>query len=358
MDKQELLDHLDAICDAEGIIMSCQDSLELYSNYKCNLLRPSMPILPSIPEPVPRKVPVEPTNYKYNLGIGCLTSVFLYIAYCFLIGTIFNTNSDSAMFVCLVMALVSPPVITFILNKLSFQRKQAAHNKLADDDFLAAQKKYSIEIAQAQIEYEKQTTVYRKKLEIYNATISMFDLAAKKQEANLHAAQDKLKSLYETKVIYPTFQNLIAIYQIREYLKMGICETLEGPTGAYAQYMLDVHTQKICTSINDMKDSIVSSIKTLGSSLWHMQGALVQEIQKTTHSLDEMRTTISSDLYNLSSDIKEMNSATTSQLDEYFSHANKQLARIGDNIATSAHNQYIEQCLRNVDTYLLRAPTK
>ena len=150
-------------------------------------------------------------------------------------------------------------------------------------------------------------------------------------------------------VLYPSFQNLIAAYQIREYLQMGICEALDGPIGAYAQYMLDVRTERICTSIKDLKVAVVNAIQTL-------QSTLVHELRYIGDSVNEMNTTLDNDLQQLNSSISAMNSASREQIDVHFAKANQYLESMNKNIATSAHNQYIQQRLQNVDTYLLRAP--
>ena len=60
--------------------------------------------------------------------------------------------------------------------------------------------------------------------------------------------------------------------------------------------------------------------------------------------------------YTMKIQMQQLCNARTSQLAAHFNETNRHLSSISKNTAITAHNQYVEQRLRNVDAYLLKWP--
>lgn len=54
--------------------------------------------------------------------------------------------------------------------------------------------------------------------------------------------------------------------------------------------------------------------------------------------------------------MQQLCNARTSLLAAHFNETNRHLSSMSKNTAITAHNQYVEQRLRNVDAYLLKWP--
>lgn len=344
MTKEQLIAYLDAVCDAESAIQSCTDNIALYTAKKRNIVVPNTPTRPMKATVIRQNSkPLELAFFFSGTYITAAITCFFafYLGFGALIYVLFNPANfepTTLMLFSAILALIAPPIAITVVNNKDAERAYMNSTQQADKQYQAAL-----------VNYETNLVTYNKTCDLNNAATTIFDTAIQKQEAFRTEAQSRLNHLYEMNILYPSFRNLIAAYQIREYLQMGICETLDGPTGAYAQYMLDVRTERICTSIKDLKDSLVSAIHSLQSTLVHELRVINTNIDEISHSLDE-------NFNKLNTSIVSMQNATSAQLDAHFTEANHHLSVMSQNISSAAHNQYIQQRLQNVDTYLLRAP--
>lgn len=114
--------------------------------------------------------------------------------------------------------------------------------------------------------------------------------------------------------------------------------------------MNDVRTARICNSITDLK-------RSLTSALYSLQSTLVHELRTVDSNLSDLRRDMSASMNNdLNNRMQQMHNSTHAQLESHYAEANRLLSRMNENASVMAHNQYVEQRLRNVDTYLLKAP--
>lgn len=344
MNKQQLIEYLDAVCDAESAVQACNDAIEDYEQQ----MKRMPPIL--CPQRPTYQTPTLHTEMTWNwetIRSSLTLSAILVIPVGLLLGLLSVSlglipNSAEAAnnlwLPAIILSFIGVPIYFSWADKRDVNQKNSIEKEAA----LSANQK-------AEAYYQQQLSAYQKQTTLNEATLSMLAIGIKKQENLRDNAQDQLTKLYSINVIYPSFQNLIAAYQIREYLKMGICDALEGPTGAYAQYMEDVRTARICNSIIDLKNSLTSAIHGL-------QGTLARELRQVDDNLTALRSEMGSSMNSLTTQMQQMHAATAAQLETHFNEANRHLTRMGENIAISAHNQYIEQRLRNVDAYLLKMP--
>lgn len=328
MDKQALIAYLDAVCDAESAVQACEDAISGYELQKQQIRQPFEPT-----KPVCNTVQSENTGAS---GIG------------YVIGGVLG------FFICAILHESFPSIPILILFPACIFIAAIAAERLLGEWFgtkrqRAGQAKANSAYSDALEQYESNMTVYQEKMRICITATRIIDNTIDKQNSLRSTAQSQLSTLYAMNILHPSCQNLIAAYQIREYLQMGICDTLDGPTGAYAQYMNDVRTARICNSITDLK-------RSLTSALYSLQSTLVHELRTVDSNLSNLRRDMSASMNDLNNRMQQMHNSTHAQLESHYAEANRLLSRMNENASVMAHNQYVEQRLRNVDTYLLKAP--
>ncbi len=344
MTKEQLITYLETVREAEHAVQAINEVLEVCdSELRC------------IASPVP---PLKPEATKVNLpkeyassgaaNVGCFFTVILFFIYCILIGwpayDFFNVQSPfAAPFIVLISAVCAFFTVHYILQHFDQKRYSKEYEQAL------AEAQYQTE--RAILRYEENLIAYHKALSIPTATTDKMTSLYQAQQGYLTQAQERLSHLYDQDIVYPSFRNLVAVSQICEYLKMGISDTLDGPTGAYAQYMNDVHTQMICTSIAELKQAVVGAIHSL-------QASLINELHTINANVNEARLSFSRDIGQLNSNIMSMQHAVGSQLEAQYKIAAQHLSTIDQNLAITAHNQYIQQRFDKIDTYLLKAPVR
>lgn len=73
----------------------------------------------------------------------------------------------------------------------------------------------------------------------------------------LENTKDTLKEFYNSNMlIYPKYQNMLAVTQILEYLQSERCYTLKGPDGAYNLYETELRMNKIIGNLRHILDNL------------------------------------------------------------------------------------------------------
>ena len=170
----------------------------------------------------------------------------------------------------------------------------------------------------------------------------------------------KLEEFYNNGPIYPSYRNMIAVTQLYEYIASGIAPGLEGPDGAYSQYMLDVRTERIRGSINQLQLAVVEGFQMVGSA----QYIIMEELKSSNHLLRNIEyglDSMHSDLNKHMTEIYNETSATTMQLSalgnsaksmsNVLSHINTNTQDTAMNTAIIGFNQYLDMKSRGVDGY-------
>ncbi len=343
MEKQQLMEYLTAVCNAESVAQSCHENIDMLEKKKAMVRNISSPAAPQH----------EPPKTFYNddsIGSllievlflkGFLINIVLSLVFAAFIQTVIGT-SDKAIIISLCTGFVLVCTIRVFIRR---QRSVAKTEQLQAAENARAQQANRI----ADQKYEISYLAYKRGSELRSQLLDALDNAISEQNALLTAATQRLDVLYNMNILHTSCRSLVAAYQIREYLEMGICETLEGPNGAYKQYQYDVLAQRVCTSIDDMK-------KSLSAAIYSLQSTLVQELRQINQSVQDMNTTLHSDFDRVNANIDLFNRQTREQIDAGFRDANEHRANINRNLAISTHNDYIEKRINGVDTYLLKAP--
>ena len=156
--------------------------------------------------------------------------------------------------------------------------------------------------------------------------------------------------LYAMNVLHPSFQNMIAANQIREYLEMGICDELEGTNGAYALYMQDVRANRICKSIDDLRQTVQEGFNEVKGKM----SAVMAELRRTNANIDALNTSINSGFSDMQRAISEGQEKFNANQQASLNEANGYLRSISKTLQDAGHNEYIALKEANVSSYLRR----
>lgn len=121
--------------------------------------------------------------------------------------------------------------------------------------------------------YKKDTMANEK----YNA---MLDEQISENNKTKGQWQQALKLLYEKNIIKPRYQNLAAVSALKGYVEDEICSKLEGPDGAYAQYIEDLRIGRICDSMKDLESKMNQGFRNIQSSQQQMMMRMDDDLRQ------------------------------------------------------------------------------
>lgn len=355
MDKQKLIFGLNAVCEAESALHACNNMIELCRRESSNLA--VLPYKPQKPQPHSIKRESFPaTVYSFSDKAFSGGSVFFPV----LIGSallpllgyilinpgiisspeVFEEALDKALIPISIIAFVLAIVISILIIKARVRRDNAKEQQLAEDRYNEAVQYAEDTYRKAMADYNNAMAIYERKCQMQATAKSSLNTIEQKQYDIQRQIQSKLSTLYEALDIHPNFQNMVAAYQIRDYLSTGICDELTGPHGAYAQYMNDVRASRICDSIDQLRESMEESFSRL-------QDAVIGELSNIHGRLDNL----SYDIQRGFNALHAQNAQNQQILERNFAIANQHLANIETCAAVTAHNQYIANRMRGIDAY-------
>ena len=164
------------------------------------------------------------------------------------------------------------------------------------------------------------------------------------------------QKLYDLNVVYEKFRDPVAEFQLAEYLRMGLVNSLEGPQGGYAFYLNELHANRICGSIQELQRSME---KRLDELIDRMSG-LAEQLRKANQRLHQVRSTV----FDCCEALRSGFAATTDHIsrmsDDVREELDRQARPIRDAVQRSEYNQYLAAMRRELDKYdygRLRVPT-
>lgn len=221
------------------------------------------------------------------------------------------------------------------------------------DDFLDLQKwnkkRIAVQMAGAEV-YEKQMRFYKEACEIEDKAKKEMDVPIAEMDKKCEELKLQRDQLYAMNVLHPNFQNMIAANQIREYLEMGICDELEGTNGAYALYMQDVRANRICESIDDLRQTVQEGFNEVKGKM----SAVMAELRRTNANIDALNTSINSGFSDMQRAISEGQEKFNANQQASLNEANGYLRSISKTLQDAGHNEYIALKEANVSSYLRR----
>lgn len=198
--------------------------------------------------------------------------------------------------------------------------------------------------------YEKQMRFYKEACAIEDKAKREMDTAIDELDKKCKELKLQRSQLYAMNVLHPSFQNMIAANQIREYLEMGICDELEGTNGAYALYMQDVRANRICESIDDLRQTVQEGFSEMKGKM----SAVMAELRRTNANIDAMNASINSGFSDMQRAISEGQKAFNAGQQAGLNEANGYLRSISKTLQDAGHNEYVALKEANVSSYLRR----
>lgn len=362
MERQQLIKYLDAVCDAESAVQACEDIIRGINNEIDALVPPQKPYEPQLlPEPRrdfyrPKDVDMDDFSlfgwlFGWGSALFMFTTFLIAIPVGIVLEQILKSVPDSMVMTLVIVSMAIAAVITLTIGLLIKKKTENKYLLQKQIAAMTAENEYNSAVRENEAENRKRVLKYKQRMQIYNDICSMIIVARKQlqqqldeQLAKRSEIRSKLHTLYSYNVIYDNCRNLIAVFSIREYLKMGICSELEGPSGAYAQYMQDVRAQRICASIDELRAAVVSSVSQLQSAL----RAELNEINSNVLRVgDQLHSSISG-LNRMLSSYQEIGA----RFNDEMNLAQAALDRIVNNTNIISHNQYIMNRMQGISAYL------
>ncbi|MBQ9951347.1 MAG: hypothetical protein IJO98_04320 [Clostridia bacterium] len=320
MNKIQVMEYLKVVCDAENAILACDKAIaDLKSRMGIFWKMPDKPVEPQmeVVTPVrPRLTSEQPMKEVWQEGWGIGTAIIGGV-----IGFIMMwicaeaTDGSLGSLWFLLLGLIGLPLGVRIWSKRDITTSREAEVERvqqSNDAAIRNAKKETEKLEEAaRWRYNLKWEEYQKELAAYNAktaaitnaketTLSMLRDMIQENEQTRERIRIDLEKLYAKNIVYPTFRNIVAVNQIYEYLAMGLCESLEGPTGAYSQYIEDLRTNKICDSIGALQASIESGMKHILMG----QSRMVEEMKSVNRNVSLLGGRITSSITSLGQQIE------------------------------------------------------
>lgn len=346
MNREQLMEYLGAVCDAENALYACNEAIGQL-NWK--LQQVFMPNPPCMPEKAAPDVPhVEEHKVKGSCAIMVVGAVAGLV-----IGLEISTNMESfSVGLGFVLTfLIGPLVGAFLpmgILELCAKAKTDAEWEHARQSAVSYAD-YTYE--RAKEKYQRDMAVYERSKQVAAAVRKEIENAIQTNRFVAERIKGELQQLYDRNIIHASFRNMIAANQIREYIDMGICDGLEGSNGAYAQYLLDVRTDRICNSIEDLKKNMLNALNQIALT----QSMMLSEMRRTNENLTSIQSSIDQGIASIQQQINRAQQSAETQLgriDAQFAEMNGQVAEMRRALSASAHNQYVALRETNVRRYL------
>lgn len=364
MTKQEQIEYLQVACDAEDAVYTCEKAIEALEAKINTIFPPEYP-----PEPTPVKYKDLPTAvdlHDFDLSLSGFDSrlsqyknQYHIIAkiISILIGIVSLTlllvfNPPSTNILIFLVWLFLPVALTFITWKVS--DKIADHKRWKDYDnqvyLLYADKRQA-----DKDRYNKESQQFHKQLKAYDQGCQLTRDAKSKLAQEVERLRAQVRTLdaqrqqvYALGILHERFHNSLAVHQLREYFDMGVCDSLEGASGAIAQFLMDIRANRICGSIDELRTAVETGMQAIISN----QGHILREVRETNNRITSMGQALSTQLQFMQSNILSAQYATQTKMEACMEEATKHLDSIGTTLKDAAHNEYIAMKAAKVEGYL------
>lgn len=127
----------------------------------------------------------------------------------------------------------------------------------------------------------------------------------------IHETEQILSRYYSIGIIFPKYQEFIAISSFYEYLASGRCSTLEGHEGAYNIFESESRQDLILRKLDD----IISRLDCIAENQYMLYTAIQSSNRETNRLISELKHTIQSIDHNTA--IAAYNTQITAQNTEY-----------------------------------------
>lgn len=158
-----------------------------------------------------------------------------------------------------------------------------------------------------------------------------------------HNLQAQLDNLYQKNILHPDFRGFVTVTYLYKYLSAGITDKLEGPNGAYAQYLNDERTNRILRRLDD----ITAQLRQIAIN----QTRQLEMLSAMHHTFMDIHSSIDRLNIGVQNLAQQVHNLTTSQCEAatYLHSISGQLAQISSSVDTVALNAHV-QALNNYRT--------
>lgn len=123
--------------------------------------------------------------------------------------------------------------------------------------------------------YQQNIANDEKRVRLENKQKELLQREIDRLKLDMRDSEQRLAQIYAKNIVFPKYQNLVAISSLYEYVCAGRCSSLEGHEGAYNIYESEVHLDRIVTKL----DQVIAHLDAIRNNQFVLFTA-VQEINQ------------------------------------------------------------------------------
>ena len=290
MNSQELLEYVRRAKDLEiGVYEAQQIQDEFYQSVKAH--KPRKPAEPRYLSGMIPPPPQEPDEQN----AGGAAAAWFFVALAFLILGVWGTNEVEfcglSMLNFVIAGLAAIATVGVLIDGKRRQEREEEEYQAKLQEYENNLGQYQLRLSEIESENQKKRDLYRKQLVAYSEEVADYVNRSNTERDVLFDAKWKLqaalRNLYEEGIIYPKYQNLVAVSTIYEYIASGRCDRLDGPYGAYNLYESELRQNIIIGQL--------SKIETHLEQIKENQNMLYYELRDANTSISRLLSGIEDD---------------------------------------------------------------
>ncbi|RHS33390.1 hypothetical protein DWV52_06900 [Ruminococcaceae bacterium AF10-16] len=291
MNSQELLEYVRRVKDLEiGVYEAQQIQDEFYQSVKAH--KPRKPAEPRYLSGMIPPPPQEPDEQN----AGGAAAAWFFVALAFLILGVWGTNEVEfcglSVLNFVIAGLAAIATVGVLIDGKRRQEREEEEYQAKLQEYENNLGQYQLRLSEIESENQKKRDLYRKQLVAYSEEVADYVNRSNTERDVLFDAKWKLqaalRNLYEEGIIYPKYQNLVAVSTIYEYLASGRCDRLEGPNGAYNLYEMELRQNIVIGQLSTITEHL--------EQIKENQYTLYYEIQNANRNSESMLSSIGDDV--------------------------------------------------------------
>lgn len=174
-----------------------------------------------------------------------------------------------------------------------------------------------------------------------------FDQSIQDVEEKRKVFCQRRDTLYQADLLYEKFRNPVAEGQLRDYLKMGLVEQLEGPQGGYAFYLSELQAQRICGSIEELQ----ASMETRLDEVIDKMSSMVKELRTANQRLTSLRNAVFDCCESINNGFRQNQDSMGKMTAQLQKEIAAQARPIREAVQRSEYNLFLEGMRKELDRY-------
>lgn len=287
MNSQELLEYVRRAMDLEMDVYEAQQIQDkFYQSVKANKpRRPAEPRYEFGNGPLPPKEPEED-----NLSVMAIITFFGAVALACM--GVFAADGRNVTEASIAFFIFSGLSIVLTVGLLLSRNKAMEEYQVELQKFEEERRQYQLVLNEIACRNQEKKEAYGRSLVAYSEEVADYVNRSNTERDALFDAKWKLqaalRNLYEEGIIYPKYQNLVAVSTIYEYLASGRCDRLEGPNGAYNLYEMELRQNIVIGQLSTITEHL--------EQIKENQYTLYYEIQNANRNSESMLSSIGDDV--------------------------------------------------------------